>query len=197
MNILYWVMSLQHHKNLWHHGYGSWYGHRSVIWKPYLYLWNPWLWHRGVTHTCATPYFWYELADCLDRFFKVSRKHCSEQLPQRICDASGRLHGCKDIQWIWCRREWVYWLGDMQMTHIKVSAHLDCEMVLVQVEGPCPNYTADWYELTAHKNILVDACIRELSALDMVQDITTMLFHWECPIGPDRAHCSDSGGNVQ
>jgi len=49
------VVKLQHRENPRHRGDGLRYSLGSGIPEPYPYLWNPWLWHRGVTRTRVTP----------------------------------------------------------------------------------------------------------------------------------------------
>jgi hypothetical protein len=51
-------------------------------------------------------------------------------------------------------------------------------------------------QLCSEGNILVDACIGELSASDVVQDLTTVAFHEKCPISPNWAHSSDGQSNI-
>src|ERR1700682_4735353 len=46
-------------------------------------------------------------------------------------------------------------------------------------------------------NILIDARIGELSASDVAQDLTTVVFHQKCPISPNWAHSSDGWSNMQ
>jgi hypothetical protein len=46
-------------------------------------------------------------------------------------------------------------------------------------------------------NILVDARIGELSASDVVQDLTAVAFHQKCPISPNWAHSPDGWSNMQ
>ena len=52
-------------------------------------------------------------------------------------------------------------------------------------------------QLCVGGNILVDACIGELSASDVAQDLTTVAFHRKCPIGPNWAHSPDGRSNMQ
>jgi len=54
----------------------------------------------------------------------------------------------------------------------------------------------DMGELCLGGNILVDSCIRKPFALDITSNISTISFHWEGPVSPDRTHCPDSWGNM-
>jgi hypothetical protein len=53
------------------------------------------------------------------------------------------------------------------------------------------------HQLCARGNILVDVCIGKLSALDVMEDVTTMVLHQKCPISPDWTHSPDTWGNVK
>ena len=46
-------------------------------------------------------------------------------------------------------------------------------------------------------SVLVNACMGEPSASDIVQDLTAVVFHWKCPISPNWAHSSDGWSNMQ
>ena len=55
----------------------------------------------------------------------------------------------------------------------------------------------DVCQLRTGGNILVDARVGELLASDVVQNLTTVAFHWKCPISPNWAHSSDGRSNMQ
>jgi hypothetical protein len=47
------------------------------------------------------------------------------------------------------------------------------------------------------RNISVDAQVGKPSTSDVAKNVATIVFHWECPIGPDQAHSSDGWSNMQ
>ena len=51
-------------------------------------------------------------------------------------------------------------------------------------------------ELCLGGNILVDRCIGKPPALNMMSNISTIVFHWEGTISPDWTHCPDSWGDM-
>ena len=59
-----------------------------------------------------------------------------------------------------------------------------------------PIKEGDMGELCLGGNIFVDSCIWKLSALNVMFNISTILFHWEGLISPDWPHCPDIWGNM-
>ena len=55
----------------------------------------------------------------------------------------------------------------------------------------------DLHYMCMSSNIMINALICVVSALDISQDITTMMFHRKCPISPYQTDSFDTQSNVK
>ena len=53
------------------------------------------------------------------------------------------------------------------------------------------------HRLCTGGSIFVNARVGKPSAPDIMEDVTTMVLHWKCPVSPDWTHSLDSWRNVQ
>jgi hypothetical protein len=84
----------------------------------------------------------------------------------------------------------------MKGSHEGRQTSPSCDVCGLSCSFSCKLYRSVMCQLCSGGNILVDACVGEPSAFDVVQDLTTVVFHQKCPINPNWAHSSDGQGNM-